>query len=84
MADYEYNIHLPSEQKKFLMKLVNLSKQHNILSIPLAIHKPNEPPYPLAFLIDGESENITLHEDPISGFEILGFVTEIEGWFTIG
>ena len=74
MKDYEYDIHLPSEQKKILLKLVSLSEQHKILSFEYAIHKPNEPPYTLSFFIS--DEDFTLYEDPIPGFEVLEFVQQ--------
>ena len=39
------------------------------------IHKPNDPPYALAFIVDAENSiDVSFSEDPVPGFEVLGFV----------
>lgn len=75
MSEFEYEIPIPKEQKILLLEIVNKARKQGILSIMFFVHKPNDPPYTLSFVFNPTSEiTVNLSENPIPGFEALGFV----------
>ena len=75
MPNYEYDIPFPKQQKELLLGLVKQARKCNVLSMMYFIHKPNDPPFSLSFVVNAEnSVDISLFEDPIPGFEVLGLV----------
>ena len=51
------------------------ARKCSVLSMNYYVHKPNEPPYVLAFDFDAKNSiEIELPEDPVPGFEVLGLV----------
>jgi hypothetical protein len=75
MSEFEYDIHLPKEQKTLLLEIVKKAKKCDVLSVAYFFHKPNNPPYHLLFSFSSADEiNIALLENPVPGFEVLGLV----------
>lgn len=79
MIEYKNNIFLPKEQKTLLLRIVDIARKGNVLSVQYGIHKPNDPPYYLYFYVDSEKQfEIELPENPIPGLELLGFIKIID------
>ena len=75
MSRFEFDIPIPKEQKELLLRLVCEARKCSVLSVGYFVHKPDEPPYYLDFVFSAENSiEITLPEDPVPGFEVLGFV----------
>jgi hypothetical protein len=74
-SEFEYDIHLPKEQKTLLLEIVKKAKKCDVLSVAYFVHKPNNPPYYLSFVFNSKNEiNEELPEDPVPGFEVLRLV----------
>lgn len=82
MDNIEFDLPLPKKQKVLLLKLVDRAKVETILSVPYVAHSPDGLEYHLSFIFPGNTNraiDIDLPEDPIPGFEALGFIVRISG-----
>lgn len=77
MDNVEFDLPLPKKQKELLVKLVDRAKAENILSVPYVAHSPDGMEHHLSFIFPGNTNraiDIDMPEDPIPGFEALGFI----------
>jgi len=78
MDNLEFDLPLPKMQRELLLNLVKKAKKHNVLSAPVFKHSTGDGEYYLHFIfIEDEKDDsleVKLHENPIQGFEVLGFV----------
>jgi hypothetical protein len=89
MDDYEFDIPLPDEHKKLLLNLVDKAKKYHVLSFYFDCRgSAGSFLYYLSFIFSADagikdSKDIELPENPILGFEILGFVKYDEEKHTV-
>ena len=76
--EYQYDLPLPDKQKELLLKLVKEAKQQGVLSAWYGIHKPDDPPYYLHFVLGNEKIKVEFLEDPTPGFEVLGLIKQTD------
>ncbi len=75
MNDDVFDIPLPTAHKKLLLELVKKASTAGVMSLSFMWQTSNSFQYDLEFLIN-EKENLQykLSENPIPGFEVLGFM----------
>ena len=75
MSNFEFDFPLPKQQKKLLLDIVKLAREHNVLSIPYSSSLDSNYVHHISVVLDDMVQiGLDLSEDPALAFEMLGFV----------
>ena len=79
MSNFEFDFPLPQQQKKLLLDIVKLAREHNVLSIPYSSSLDSNYVHHISVVHDNMVHiGLDLSEDPALAFEMLGFIKHDE------
>ena len=75
MSNFEFDFPWPQQQKKLLLDIVKLAREHNVLSIPYSSSLDSNYVHHISVVLDNMVHiGLDLSEDPALAFEMLGFI----------
>jgi hypothetical protein len=75
MSDFEFNFHMPEQQKKLLLDIVKLARKNNVLSIRYSASLDNQFIYHVSvYFNDADRIYLNLSENPAFAYDVLGLI----------